>query len=99
MRQVLRLASNRSCKRTRTKAAKSAVFNDLNPLKVYFISRGVLKTANKQYSKLNNDYELTFSNDTVIEPCPDEDNSLPHMNLDLVKLNDLPHKNANDFVG
>ena len=28
--------------------------------KVYYITQGTLKAANKQYSNLNNDYELTF---------------------------------------
>lgn len=68
-------------------------------VKVYYISRGILKTANKQYSKLDNDYEMTFTNDTVIEPCQEEDNSLPHMNVNFLKLADLMHKSANDFVG
>lgn len=66
---------------------------------VYYISRGILKTANKQYSKLDNDYEMTFSNDTVIEPCEEEDNSLPHMNFNFVTFSDLVHKNANEFIG
>jgi replication factor A1 len=65
---------------------------------VYYISRGSLKTANKQYSKLENDYEMTFTNDTVIEECQEEDN-IPHMNLNIVKLNDLPQRNPNDYVG
>jgi replication factor A1 len=74
-------------------------FYDLLELdRVFYVSRCQLKAANKQYSKLENDYEMTFSNDTVIEPCNEED-SVPHMNLHLVKLCEMPHKNANDFVG
>jgi len=64
---------------------------------VYYISRAQLKTANRQYSKVDNDYEMTFSNDTVIEPCNDEDN-LPHVTYNFVPLSELTNKNANDFV-
>ncbi|KAK3769131.1 hypothetical protein RRG08_067108 [Elysia crispata] len=56
--------------------------------KVYYISRCTLKTANKQYSNLNNDYEMTMNAETVIEPCND-DSDLPVMTFDFVKLSEL----------
>lgn len=66
---------------------------------MYYISRGTLKTANKQYSKLDNDYEMTFSNDTVIEPCNEDDASaLPHMHINLVKFSELQNYSANEFI-
>ena len=34
---------------------------------MYYISKGSLKTANKQYSSLKNDYEMSINNDTIIE--------------------------------
>jgi replication factor A1 len=40
---------------------------------------------------------MTFSNDTVIETCNDEDN-LPHVTYNFVPLSELTNKNANDFV-
>ncbi len=59
-----------------------------------------MKTANKQYSKLDNDYEMTFTNDTLIEPCHEvEADELPHMNINLIPLSEVANKNANDFVG
>lgn len=65
---------------------------------VYYISKANLKTANKQYCKLDNDYEMTFNNETVIQPCEETDN-LPRMNLNLVKINEISNRVANDFVG
>lgn len=65
---------------------------------VYYISRAALKTANKQYSKLDNDYEMTFTNETVIEPCHEPVDNIPHMNLSLMSLSELPNKSANDLV-
>ncbi|GFS15991.1 replication protein A 70 kDa DNA-binding subunit [Elysia marginata] len=56
--------------------------------KVYYISRCTLKTANKQYSNLNNDYEMTMNSETLIEPCND-DSDMPVMSFDFVKLSEL----------
>ena len=58
-----------------------------------------MKTANRQYSKLDNDYEMMFSNDTVIELCDEEADDLPHIVVNLVPLSELNNKNANDFIG
>jgi replication factor A1 len=62
------------------------------------MSRAQLKTANKQYSNLSNDYEISMTNETVIEPCNDSDD-VPHVSLELVPLNQLINKNPNDLVG
>lgn len=72
-------------------------YDMLNIDSVYYISRAQLKTANKQYSKLNNDYEMTMNSDTVIELC-EEAEDLPHITLNIVPLSDLAEKNANDYV-
>jgi replication factor A1 len=36
--------------------------------KVYFISRGSVRTANKKFTSIKNDYELHFNHETTIEP-------------------------------
>nr|ADR72941.1 replication protein A1 [Brachionus ibericus] len=64
---------------------------------VYYISKANLKTANKQYCKLDNDYEMTFNNETVIQPCEETDD-LPRINLNLVKIKEISNHAANDFV-
>jgi replication factor A1 len=84
---------------------KMAGFNDqcdkfydmLQINSVYFISRCQLKTANKQYSQMKNDYEMTMNSDTAIELCEEADN-LPHVELNIVPLCDLTDKAANDII-
>ena len=34
--------------------------------KVYYISQAQLKAANKQYTSIKNDYEMTFSQNTTV---------------------------------
>lgn len=65
---------------------------------VYYISRAQLKTANKQYSRLANDYEMTMTNETVIEPCHEQVENLPTIQLKIVPLSELADKNANEMV-
>lgn len=57
--------------------------------KVFYISKCTLKTADKRYSTLNCEYEMTMNPETIIEPCNDDDNDLPMMNFEFVKISDL----------
>lgn len=59
--------------------------------KVYYISKATLKTANKQYTSVKNDYEMTFNQDTLIEPCSEE-TDLPTITFDFVPINSLDSK-------
>jgi replication factor A1 len=56
---------------------------------VYYISSPCqVKLAKKQFSNLNNDYELTFERDTVIEKCEDLD-GVPQVRYNFTTLADL----------
>lgn len=72
-------------------------YNMLEVGKVFYVSRAQLKTANKQYSTVKNDYEMTFTSDTVIEPCT-EQTDLPTMTFDFVRIDSLESKQPNSNV-
>lgn len=64
--------------------------------KIYYISRGQLKPANKQFNTLKNDYELTFGNDTVMQECAAEElGNVPAVKYDFVPIADLAALEAN----
>jgi replication factor A1 len=67
--------------------------------KVYYISRCQLKTANKQYTSLKNDYEMTFSADTVVSECTEDASSVPTIKYDFVPINEIGNKNADSLLG
>ena len=48
-------------------------YNIIEQGQVYYISRCSLKTANKQYTAIKNDYEMTINNDTTIVKCEGRD--------------------------
>ncbi|CAL1538002.1 unnamed protein product [Lymnaea stagnalis] len=64
---------------------------------VYYFSKCTLKTANKQYSNLNCEYEMTMNPETVIEPCNDT-TDLPVITFDFVKISDLEKAQPNGNV-
>lgn len=55
--------------------------------KVYFISRARVNIAKKQFSNVNNDYEIMFEQHTEIEPCEDE--SVPQVKYNFVPIENL----------
>jgi replication factor A1 len=57
--------------------------------KVYYISNCSVKAANKQYSKLNNDYELTFKDNGTMELVEDDADDVPTMTYNFAKISDL----------
>jgi len=56
---------------------------------VYYISSPCqVKIAKKQFSQLNNDYELTFERDTRVEKAEDQD-SVPQVKYNFTSIGDL----------
>lgn len=66
--------------------------------KIYFITKCQLKPANKQYSTLNNEYEMTMTNDTLIQECKDEDSSVPEIHYNFVPISSIANMEANAMV-
>ena len=65
---------------------------------VYYVSKAALKTANKQYSNLDNDYEMTFNNETQMIPCT-EDVDLPSVTFKFIGIQQLSDTEANSNIG
>jgi len=68
--------------------AAERFYNLLETDKVYIISKGQLKVANKQYSRLNAEYEMTLNNDTSVE-LADDDGSIKRPVLNAVPIKDI----------
>lgn len=65
--------------------------------KVYYFSKGTLKIANKQFSAVKNDYEMTFNNETSVLPCEDG-HHLPTVQFDFTGIGDLESKSKDSLV-
>jgi len=74
-------------------------FDMIEVNKVYFITRGAIKTANKKFSNLNNDYELTLSSETQIFPCHEfDDSQLPALKFNFVQLSQVKDIDVDGIV-
>lgn len=67
-------------------------------LQVYYISKCSLKIANKQYTSVKNDYEMTLNGESSIIPCEDSCD-VPMVQCDFVPINELENKEKDSIVG
>ncbi|KAE8295163.1 Replication protein A 70 kDa DNA-binding subunit [Larimichthys crocea] len=65
--------------------------------KVYYMSKGSLKIANKQYTSVKNDYEMTLNGESTIIPCEDGCD-VPMMQYDFVSIGDLENRDKDAIV-
>lgn len=66
--------------------------------KVYYITKCQLKPANKQYSTLKNDYEMTMTNDTIVQECKDAGSSMPSIQYNFVPISQIGNMEANAMI-
>lgn len=65
---------------------------------VYYISKGSLKIANKQYTSVKNDYEMTLNGESTVIPC-DDGCDVPMMQWDFVSIGDLENRDKDAILG
>lgn len=69
--------------------------------KLYYISKCQLKPANKQFSTLKNDYEMTMTNETMIQLVPESETngSIPEIKYEFVNIDILANIEVGTLVG
>ncbi|KAG6456969.1 replication protein A 70 kDa DNA-binding subunit [Manduca sexta] len=65
---------------------------------VYYISRCSLKTANKRFSTLKNDYEMSFTPETVVAECTEDTSSMPGIQYDFIPINKIADKDPDTIL-
>ncbi|KAM7475686.1 hypothetical protein LguiB_022929 [Lonicera macranthoides] len=67
--------------------------------KVYYISKGTLKLANKQFKTVPNDYEMTLNENSVVEEATNEPTFIPETKFNFVPIDQLgPYVNTKELV-
>ncbi|KIY65487.1 replication factor-A protein 1 [Cylindrobasidium torrendii FP15055 ss-10] len=69
-------------------AAVDKFFDMIEEGKVYYVSKARVNLAKKLYNNVNNDYELTFENNTEVEECLD-DSDAPQLKYNFVNISEL----------
>ena len=84
------------------KEAVDLFYDKLAPGTVATFSGGKLKMANKQWTSIKNEYEITFDRSATINVVADDDDSIKSIMFEFVKLakiEDLPIKATIDCAG
>ncbi|KAL8134936.1 replication protein A 70 kDa DNA-binding subunit B-like [Apium graveolens] len=67
--------------------------------KAYYISKGTLRVANKQFKTVQNDYEMTLNENSVVEEAIEEGTFIPETKFNFVPIDQLgPYVNNSELV-
>ncbi|PWA70210.1 Nucleic acid-binding, OB-fold [Artemisia annua] len=66
--------------------------------KVYMISKGSLKPAKKNFNHLNNEWEIFLESSSTIDPCPDEDASIPQQQFSFKPISEIETAENNSII-
>eukprot|EP01018_Ginkgo_biloba_P018078 Gb_20429 [translate_table: standard] len=66
--------------------------------RVYVISKGSLKPAQKNFNHLKNDWEIFLESSSIVEPCLEEDNSIPQQHFNFRPISEIENMENNSMV-
>lgn len=67
--------------------------------KVYYISKGTLRVANKQFKTVPNDYEMTLNENSLVDEASNEEAFIPETKFNFVPIDELgPYVNGRELV-
>ncbi|BAT80055.1 hypothetical protein LR48_Vigan04g012700 [Vigna angularis] len=66
--------------------------------KVYMISKGSLKPAQKNFNHLKNEWEIFLESTSTVELCPDEDDSIPRQQFSFRPISDIENVDNNSIL-
>lgn len=80
--------------------AVDQLFPMLQPGGVFYFSGGQVKGANRKFSNVNNDYELTFDKNTQVIPAPrgEDESSIPIQRYNFVPIQILKQRDVGSLV-
>jgi len=73
-------------------------FDKIQNENVYIVSKGNVKNANKQYTHLNNDWEIFLNATSTIEHVSNEKKYSPTVCFNIKSIDDIRTTNVNSIV-
>lgn len=83
-------------------AAVDRFFDRIEAGKVYVISRGSIKPAQKNFNHLDHQWEISLDSASTVDPCPDEDSSIPEQQFSFRMIDQIESAENNsvlDLIG
>lgn len=79
-------------------AVADQFYNQIEVGKIYLISRGSLKPAQKTFNHLHNDQEIFLESTSIVQPCFEDDNSIPQQQFHFHPISDVQELENNSVV-
>lgn len=79
-------------------AVADQFYNQIEVGKIYMISRGNLKPAQKTFNHLRNDQEIFLESTSIVQPCFEDDNSIPQQQFHFRPISDVQDMENNSIV-
>jgi replication factor A1 len=79
-------------------AVADQFYNQIEAGKIYLISKGSLRPAQKAYNHLPNDQEIFLESTSTIQPCFDDDSSIPQQQFHFRPISDIEGMEKNSVV-
>ena len=73
-------------------------FDTIEVGRVYMISKGSLKPAQKNFNHLKNEWEIFLEATSTVELCPDEDGSIPRQHFSFRPINEIETADNNAIL-
>ncbi|XP_057963639.1 replication protein A 70 kDa DNA-binding subunit A-like [Malania oleifera] len=77
-------------------------YNQIEAGKVYLISKGSLKPAQKNFNHLSNEYEIHLEATSTVQPCYEDDSLIPRQQFHFRPISDvegMANNNVVDVIG
>ncbi|KAK4389126.1 Replication protein A DNA-binding subunit C [Sesamum angolense] len=79
-------------------AVADQFYHQIEPGRVYMISRGTLKPAQKAFNHLRNDHEIMLDSTSTVQPCFEDDKSIPQQQFHFRPISDIEGMENNSVV-
>ncbi|KAL8521414.1 hypothetical protein ACS0TY_011800 [Phlomoides rotata] len=79
-------------------ATADQFYHVIEPGRVYLISKGVLKPAQKNFNHLRNDHEIMLDTSSTVQPCFEDDTSIPQQQFNFRPISDIEVLDNNSII-
>lgn len=79
-------------------AVADQFFDQVEVGKVYTISKGSLKPAQRNFNHLKNDWEIFLESSSIVQYCSDEDASIPQQQFNFIPITEVENMQGNAMV-
>ncbi|GMH09156.1 hypothetical protein Nepgr_010996 [Nepenthes gracilis] len=79
-------------------AVADQFYDQIEAGKVYSISKGSLKPAQKNFNHLRNDHEIFLETTSIVQPCFEDDNTIPRQQFHFRPISDVEGMENNSVV-